>query len=715
MTNEPPASRRPIRLLPSDLRDQIAAGEVVERPASAVKELVENAIDAGARTIRVEIDGGGLDRIAVIDDGAGMERDDALLAIQRHATSKLIEFEDLYRLDTFGFRGEALPSIAAVSRFRLVSRTAKAVSATEVTVEGGAPPRVSEVGGPQGTAIEVRDLFYNVPARRKFLKSVATEAAQVSDSLVDLALARPTLALTFVRDGRTAKQWLRARDRVSRARDAVGKPGTEDFVHVTGERERLRVEAWLSPPERARTGATGLRLLVNDRAVQDRLLARAIAMAFGSVLDPGRYPVGVVWLDVPPEDVDVNVHPQKAEVRFARGRALYDDVTRTLGAALAECFAGLSRVALPAGTGGTTLVGPEIRALSAAMEAAISPLAQSRMAISPPLSPSRRAQPESVGFDSAIAASLRGASRDGAMATERGSAGDAEETERDPWGLAPPPRDAFSTSARASSSSAIPVAAKVDESAFGTSRGAASDPPSSARASVERTLDGTLHNAAFPSSAAEGPMQRTLAGVDVAPPARGELRYGALTFLAQVRATYLLCEGETGLYVIDQHAAAERVNYARLRASHAAGGVSRQQLLTPEIVDVTSAESAAVDELRERFLSLGVDARAIGDGRVAVHGVPALLPKLAPSTLLRDLLDEVARTGDRAFGDAADLVLATMACHGSVRAGDPLHPDECRALLRALDDTAFAGYCPHGRPIVTILPFVDLEKKVGRR
>jgi DNA mismatch repair protein MutL len=699
MTVDEPAKRE-IRLLPSDLRDQIAAGEVVERPASAVKELVENAIDAGARTIRVEIDGGGLDRIAVIDDGCGMEREQALLALQRHATSKLVVFEDLYRLVTFGFRGEALPSIAAVSRFRLVTRTPAGIAATEVLVEGGGTPRVAEAGAPPGTSIEVRELFHNVPARRKFLKSTATESAQVGDALVDLALARPTLALTFVRDGRVSKQWLRARDRVTRARDALGRAGTEDYVHVVGERERLRIEAWISPPERARAGATGLRLLVNDRAVQDRALARAIAMAYGSVLDPGRYPVGVVWLDVPADDVDVNVHPQKAEVRFARGRELYDDVTRTLGFALAEKLIGLGgRSSAPAPSsppGGPILtppVGLSTRELSAAMARAISPLAESRASFrsAPSEAPGPVAPiaPRSAAFDSEIVRELRDAPRGGSASTDRGTErGTVADTEEDPWGL-------------------VPAGAPTQQ----TSRSAASAPPSAMSTILEPPLGA---GALGPALAA----QRTLQSLDTPSSAsslRSEQRYGSLVFLAQVRATYLLCEGPDGIYVIDQHAAAERVNFARLRAAHAAGAVARQQLLVPEIVDVTGPESALVDELREPMLAFGVDARAIGDGRVAVHGVPALLEKAPPATVLRDLLDELGRTGDRAFGDATDLVLATMACHGSVRAGDVLHPDHCRALLASLDDVAFAGYCPHGRPIVSVLTFVDLEKKVGRR
>ncbi|MBI2391522.1 MAG: DNA mismatch repair endonuclease MutL [Deltaproteobacteria bacterium] len=654
-----------IRLLPPELRDQIAAGEVVERPSSVVKELVENALDAGARTVRVEIDGGGLDRILVVDDGHGMERDDALLALERHATSKLAEFADLYRLSTFGFRGEAIPSIAAVSRLTITTRTVDAVAAIEVVAAPGGTPQTREVGAPSGTSIEVRELFANVPARRKFLKSVGTEAGHVGDACLELALARHDLALTFARDGRVARQWLRAPDRQTRGRDVLARAmegaRSLSLAHVVGERGKLRVEALLAPPERARSGATGLHLLVNGRAIRDRHVARAVAMAYGSLLDPGRYPLGIVWIDVPSDEVDVNVHPQKAEVRFARGRELYDDVTRAIGGALSE------QLREP---GSSASIGAE-RQASFLESRAVSALF--------PSPPTLDERPRTVG-DAARTLS-------DAMARGYSPIPDAPfvsrspAAESDPWGLVEAPRPT------------VP----------GPSPNARSSPP------------------AAPHLPEQPPLSSTLAGADLlavasaAQAIRGELRYSTLRFLAQVRSTWLLCEGSDGVYVLDQHAAAERVNFARLREQFQARSVARQQLLVPEIVQVRSAETGLVEELRDDLLALGVDARVIGDGRVAVHGVPALLRRTNPEQILRDVLDELGKTGERKFGDAIDLVLATMACHGSVRAGDTLHPDEAAALLADLDTVDFAGYCPHGRPVVTVLPFADLERRVGRR
>ncbi len=325
-----------IQTLPVDLANQIAAGEVVERPASVVKELVENALDAGATRVKVDLERGGTTLIRVSDDGTGMDADDAVLSLQRHATSKIQSKEDLFALVTFGFRGEALPSIASVSKLRLATRPRGAEAGTEVLLEGGGAPQPRPTGAAEGTTIEVRDLFFNVPARRKFLKSTGTEAAHVTEALLLAALARPEVSFFLVRDGRTAREWLRSATRRERAAQAFEV--SERLEACAGQRGPMMIEAHLAAPERARAGATGLHLLVNGRPVRDRALARAVAQAYGSVLEPGRYPVGVVYVEVPPSEVDVNVHPQKAEVRFADARALLDAVTQELHRALAQAF-----------------------------------------------------------------------------------------------------------------------------------------------------------------------------------------------------------------------------------------------------------------------------------------------------------------------------------------------------------------------------------------
>jgi len=617
-----------IHLLSSDLANQIAAGEVVERPASVVKELVENALDAGATRIRVEIDAGGMGRIRVTDDGAGMDEADARLSLQRHATSKIATLEDLARIASFGFRGEALPSIGSVSRLTMTTRARGADEGTELVVDGGGEPRVKPAGCAVGTSIEVAELFFNVPARRKFLKATATESAHVGEVVLMAALARPAVSFTLVRDGKVAREYLRVGTRKERALSAIGEDRLEACV---GERGRMRLEAYLSPPERARAGAVALHLFVNGRPVKDRQLARAVAHAYASVLEPGRYPVGVAYIELPLELVDVNVHPQKAEVRFADGRATFDAVSRELHLALAKAFAIPALSARPTGkqwglgqqgAGGGAGAGGWAGAGRGASGGA-----------------------GAGGWAGAGGGASGGA---GGSATAGGAA-DGNEG----WGLA-----------------------------YAVSAGGGGAP------ALADSATGTLF---------EGP------GF-----------YAGLRYLAQVRAMFLVCEGEDGLYVLDQHAAAERVTFERLRKGYQARAIASQRLLIPEVVEVAPTEVATLEEHAEDALRLGLEVRAVGASAVAVHAVPRLLTRASPERLVRDLAAELGRAAKRPFGDAADLVLATMACHGSVRAGDRLADDEATALLRALDTIDFAGHCPHGRPVVMRLGFDELERRVGR-
>jgi DNA mismatch repair protein MutL len=602
-----------IRLLPDDLANQIAAGEVVERPASVVKELVENALDAGATRVKAELEQGGVALVRVIDDGAGMGTDDALLSLERHATSKIERSEDLFALRTFGFRGEALPSIASVARLRLLTRARGTPEGTEVVVEGGAQARARPAGAPEGTSVEVRDLFFNVPARRKFLKSTGTEAAHVSEAMLLAALARPDVSFFLVRDGRAVREWLRVATRRERVGQAIDGERLEECL---GERGPMKIEAHLASPERARAGTVGLHLLVNGRPVRDRPLSRAVAQAYGSVLEPGRYPVGVVYVDLPADQVDVNVHPQKAEVRFADGRALFDAVSRELHASLARAF--------------------HLPALGASRGWGAAPRSAA---------PSS-SEPETTRF-----------------VRDRGP---------DPWDLAP----------------------------------ASSEDPSTQKSLAERTT--------LTSVSDDGDSRVTEERSPAVTLFEGAGFYASLEFLAQVRGTFLVCSGSDGLYVLDQHAAAERVTFHRLRRAFASRSIATQRLLIPDVVELLPAEIAALEEHATEVAALGVELRAVGPSAVAVHAVPTLLMRGRPERIVRDLVAELGRAAKRPFGDAADLVLATMACHGSVRAGDALSREEAVALLRALDDIDFAGHCPHGRPVVTRIGYDELERRVGR-
>lgn len=602
-----------IRVLPEDLASQIAAGEVVERPASALKELLENSLDAQATRIDVEVEGGGISRLAVLDDGHGMSEADAKLSLSRHATSKLQSFADLDQLASYGFRGEGLPSIASVSRLTLRTRRADSAAGVELRVEGGARPSVRPAGCAPGTLVEVEDLFFNVPARRKFLRSTGTESGHLTEVAESLALANPEISLSLRREGRLVRRWLRVGNRAERVRDALD----EELTTIQGERGPLRLEAHLSRPERARTGASGLRLLLNGRPIKDRSLAVAVAQAYGSVLERGRYPRGVVYLDLPPELVDFNVHPQKLEVRFAQPRAVSDAVYGILSRDLATRFSlpPPSRYAKPS---------------------------ESPPPTAPPaLADSRRRGHGSPRRDSEARSFARPAPLAG-LAPSLDSPSNTPERHR-----APPP----------------------------------------------------------PLSPASHPPPTTEPGPN----------WSELSFVAQVRQTYLICEGPTGLYVIDQHAAAERVTYDRLRRQYRARDVPSQALLFPVEVELTAEEDQLIRLHADEFRALGLDLRRLESGNASVHAVPRLLELANPERLLRDLLSETLREEGRAFSAAVDRALATMACHASLRAGDPVSPDEARALLIALDGTDFAGHCPHGRPIVSHTPWSELERKVGRR
>lgn len=650
--NDLPQSAK-IVVLAQDVANQIAAGEVVERPASVVKELVENSLDAHARTLTVSIDGGGVARIAVTDDGVGMSHDDLALSVVRHATSKIRSADDLLGVATYGFRGEALASVGSVARLILTSRPRDAEEGCEVRLDGNATPVIRSVGCAYGTTVSVEDLFFNTPARRKFLRTPQTEWATCADVVARLALPRPDVRFVLRKDGKTVREYLR--------RDTIGDRvrelwSDETLAEIDGRRGGIRVQAFLGPPERARSGSSGISIYVNGRFVRDKLLLRAVAQAYGSTLESGRYPPGAVLIEVAPTQVDVNVHPQKAEVRFAQQNDVFSAVVSLLREGLSSAPWARSIVSGPAHT--STDDGWNTHFTGGPSSAPTTD--------HPPQPPSRPYSLASAG--PTIAQPLW-------PSTAKSFATGAPETEQpsllDPWGLKP------------------------------------TDDPSAKTETIELASP----NAAPYNSTEYAPVRTPPLSEDTGLPER--TTFSSLHFVAQVRRMFFVCECDWGMVMLDQHAAAERVVYDRLRRAYANREVRVQPLLVHETLEGTAREVALAEEYADQLAQIGFELTPMGSTTVAIRAVPALLVRADPRRLARDVLAELARHGND-FSRAYELVLATMACHGSLRGGEEVAPEEARALLSSLDDCDFGGHCPHGRPVLWSMRWAELERKVGR-
>ncbi|MDA0260624.1 MAG: DNA mismatch repair endonuclease MutL [Proteobacteria bacterium] len=602
-----------IRLLPETVVNRIAAGEVVERPASVVKELVENAIDAAASSIDVVITGGGRSLISIADNGGGMNADELALAVERHATSKLPD-DDLLAIAHLGFRGEALPSIGSVSRLRISSRTPDAESGWRIEVDAGLKSAVRPEACAVGCRVEVRDLFYATPARLKFLKAERTEFGHVMDVLKRLAMAHPDVAFTLSDETRTPLRATAAQGdlldaRSERLRQIIGRDFIENAVVIDAEREEMHLTGFAGLPTFNRGTAQMQYLFVNGRPVRDRLLHGAVRGAYQDFLARDRHPVVALFLELPGRLVDVNVHPTKAEVRFR-------DPGGVRGMIVSALRHGLAQAGHRASTSGATL---------------------------------------------ALGAMRR-----------HGGGSLQPNFSYDPAGAAP-------------SANLRDVAA-----AFHAPNGVS-----------QAMFSGGAHPSARVDSGA----------ADVAALA---CPLGAAR--GQLHATYIVAQTESGIVIVDQHAAHERLVYEHVKADLAARGVARQGLLLPEVVELDETDVARLVERGDEFAELGLAIEGFGPGAVLVREVPALLGEVDIQGLVRDLADDLRELGSAlSLKDRLDSVCSTMACHGSVRAGRALNVDEMNALLREMERTPHSGQCNHGRPTYIELQLSDIERLFGRR
>ena len=605
----------PIRRLPPETVNRIAAGEVVERPASAVKELVENALDAGATSIEVQADGGGLGRILVADNGKGLAADQLPLAIERHATSKLGPDEmgdyDLLHILTLGFRGEALPSIGSVARLTITSRAEGEADAHSILVEGGAVGEVMPAGfpGPHGARVEVRDLFYATPARLKFMKSERSEALAIAEEIKRQAMAHEAVAFSLDLDGkrtlRLPAEQAGPSGRLARLSAIMGREFSENALEIHHQRDGVTLTGFAGLPTYNRGNSAHQYLFVNGRPVRDRLLQGALRGAYADFLARDRHPLVALYLELDPTLVDVNVHPAKAEVRF-RDPAL---VRGLIVSGLRHSLAGAGH-----------------RAATTVADSALSGFTPGYGYVP---------KPSAQGFS----------------AYQMGG-----------W---------------------QPVSAPAPQSIPGLSEvSARSEPAGFAEPQpVQDPVD-------FPLGAAR----------------------------AQVHETYIVAQTRDGMIIVDQHAAHERLVYETMKAQMAEGGVARQVLLLPEVVELDPAEAERVAARSEELAALGLMVEAFGPGAILVRETPAMLGQTDVAGLIRDIADDLSETGQTlALKERLEEVCSTMACHGSVRAGRRLTAPEMNALLRQMEVTPHSGQCNHGRPTYVELKLADIERLFGRR
>lgn len=606
MNSQAPHRMRPeIKLLDEAAINRIAAGEVVERPASAVKELVENALDAGAKRITVDYAAGGKVLIRVTDDGCGMTADDLPLAVARHATSK-IDGSDLLNIRSFGFRGEALASLGSVGRLTLTSRAAGSEGAS-LTVNGGRMGPVRPAGAVQGTVVELRDLFYATPARLKFLRTDRAEAGAISDVLRRLAMAEPQVGfvLNEVTEGEAPRSLLRLDPENGDFFDALqrrltrmlGADFTDNALRIDVEREGLRLSGYAALPTYSRGSSVQQFVFVNGRPVLDRLLLGALRVAYLDVLSRDRYPAAVLNLICDPERVDVNVHPAKSEVRF-----------RDPEAARSLIITGLR----------TALTGAGHRASSTVAGATLAAL-----------------RPETQSADQARIYQM---DRPSGISLSRAFALQA------PSGFAEAPA------------------------------------PYEAQPAAQDTT--------FPLGAAR----------------------------AQVHENYIIAQTQTGIVIVDQHAAHERLVYERLKRQRDETGIKAQALLIPEIIELDGSDAARLLAIADDLAALGLTIEPFGGHAIAVRETPAVLGNVSARALVQDVLDELADQGDSpSLLAKMDAILSRMACHGSIRSGRQMRAEEMNALLREMEDTPLSGQCNHGRPTYVELKLSDIERLFGRR
>jgi len=662
-----------IRVLPDHISNLIAAGEVVERPASVAKELIENANDAGATRIIIDVESGGRRLLKITDDGEGMSRDDAILAFERHATSKISKADDLNAIATLGFRGEALASIASVARVELITLTKDATAGTRVVIEGGRMRDVKDAAHPRGTTFAARDLFFNTPARRKFLRSEATESYHLTNLVTHYALAHPEISFTLANNGRETLRVAPANDLRERAYQIFGAQFLDGLLEVdNGVSEPTetsfslpqiaRVRGFVSAPRERRTSRDGQFLFVNGRFVRDRLIGRALSEGYRSILPHGVYPVALLFIDVPLEEVDVNVHPAKTEVRFRRAAAVADSVREAVRSALASAgfapqFESREAMSVRSEQPGSDERRPETLATAASAHVSTPPVTGSF---------DLRPQPEQprIGFATNQFETYSPVSPD--------------------WSPAPAEPE--------------PVSSQTE----------ASDRSEELRTAVQFPRP-TEHARVFPDLP---PIDSAIKLVREVPL---ESVSSNIRPLGQLDESFIIATDDEGLLLIDQHVAHERILFDKYRALEATRRSDSQHMLIPETFDLTPAQAAAFDDVAEELESYGFELMRLSGRTVAIKSTPADLPASEARNVLAEVLDTVdAEKRGVARASLREEIAASLACHAAIKVNMPLAPEKMRWLIDRLLNTSSPTTCPHGRPVILRLATQDILKGFHR-
>ncbi len=663
-----------IRVLPDHVANQIAAGEVVERPASVAKELVENAIDAGATRITLDVEAGGRRLLKVSDDGEGMVRDDAVLAFERHATSKIAKSEDLSSISTLGFRGEALASIASVARVELTTNT-EAGAATRVVIDGGKMRDVKDAAHPRGTTLSIRDLFFNLPARRKFLRSEATESFHLTNLVTHYALAHPEIAFTLTNNGRETLRTSTAADLRERAYQIFGAEFLDNLLEVNGGNSSVaRVSGFVSAPRDRRTSRDSQYLFVNGRFVRDRLISRALSEGYRAILPHGVYPAALLFLETPLDEIDVNVHPAKTEVRFRRAAAVAEAVREAVRTALAS--AGYVRAeardhqtepidrqeAYPGPTVAGRSENATATATAAEQQAVVEPAIQSRIEF--PRAPEATTELSALASESqSIEISLPTKPR---QPTEIGAA------------------PAWNATREESPVDYANVSEVIESPATASPRASLQLPP--------------LNSA--DKYASEVKVESLSA--DIRP-------------LGQLDESFIIATDNDGLLLIDQHVAHERILFDKYRALESTRIAESQHLLIPETFDLTPAQASVFDSVAKELENYGFELMRLSGRTVAIKATPADLPAGEARNMLAEILDTVdAEKKGGARETLRDDIAASLACHAAIKVNMPLTQEKMRWLIDRLLQTSSPTTCPHGRPVILRLTTRDILKGFQR-